>query len=876
MNTDSHVANVVRKVRHYLITNFGKTSSEANDDEFYRAICSSLREEIMINWIATNKTFEKAKHRKLYYLSLEYMPGRLLSNNLMNIGSMDLVEKALKVLGKDLKSLIQTEVDIGVGNGGLGRLASCFMDSLATKRFPAMGFGLRYHYGIFEQELLCGIQIERPDKWLQHHNPWEFRNDSCDAIVRFGGQKIERKDDQGNTFHEIINAEEVRALPYDLPIVGYSNDSFFSVLTLRLWSTKESPRNFLLQKYNAGEIGSASENTTLTDVLYPNDNSETGKRIRLKQEFLLVSASLSNIIDEYESIYPDYSEFGDKVRIQINDTHPALAVAELQRILTKEKHIPWDEALEITKTCIGYTNHTVLKEALEEWKEERIKLLLPRQYQCIQQINEQMLGEIKASTNKSGDELNSFSIIQNGQIKMAHLAIYGSHKVNGVAALHTEILKKSIFKNFYEIYPEKFVNITNGITQRRWLLNCNPLLASFISKRIGCDWIQDFSQMERLREFAEDKASLEELIQIKRSNKQRLLNYLSHDMEARHGIGESYAHENMLGPDALFDTQIKRIHEYKRQLMKALHLLMIYLEIKANPQSHRIGRFAIFAGKAAPGYEMAKHILRFIYCVSRKINTDPDLQGKLKVLLVENYNVTKAEFIIPATDLSEQISTAGMEASGTGNMKFACNGALTIGTEDGANIEMRQSVGNDYWPFSFGASAEENERIKAEKSHDITRIIESNPIIKQTLEALNNGFLAENEAEHKSILAIKNSLTDPSYHPAPDRFLVLNDLAHYFETQKRVEQLYADPMRWAKYTLHNIAGMAPFSSDVSISNYAKEIWGIIHTPLDSEELELRRNVYHEHDRVRLGIGTTKVHELSAKNFIKKDKKDKKT
>lgn len=871
MNNDSHVANVVRKVRHYLITNFGKTSLEATDHEFYQAICSALREEIMINWVATNRTFSKAKHRKLYYLSLEYMPGRLLSNNLANIGSTDLVERALKVMGKDLRSLIKTETDIGVGNGGLGRLASCFMDSLATKRYPAMGFGLRYHYGIFEQELLCGVQIERPDQWLQHKNSWEFRNDDWDAIVSFGGKDIERRDDQGNVFHDVINAEEIRALPYDLPIVGYSNDSFFSVLTLRLWSTKESPKNFLLQKYNSGEIGSASENTTLTDVLYPNDNSETGKRIRLKQEFLLVSASLSNIFKEYESNYSNYTEFADKVRVQINDTHPALAVAEMQRILTSEKQLPWDEAFEITKTCTSYTNHTVLKEALEEWNEDRMRELLPRQYQCIKRINEQMLSELTAKTGKSGAELDSFSIITGGQVKMANLSIYGSHKVNGVAALHTEILKNSIFKNFYEVYPDRFINVTNGITQRRWLLNCNPLLAKFISERIGNGWIQDFSQMERLRDFADDEASLNSLMHIKRENKKRLLSYLIHDMEKRHGIGETYAREHMLGPEALFDTQIKRIHEYKRQLMKALHLLMVYLEVKKNPASHRISRFAIFAGKAAPGYEMAKHILRFIYCLSRKINTDRDLQGKLKVLLLENYNVTKAEFIIPATDLSEQISTAGMEASGTGNMKFACNGALTIGTEDGANVEMKQSVGSEYWPFSFGATAEENAHLKANKSYDIQAVINASPAIAEVLETLDNGFLAENEAEHESIQAIKQSLTNPQYHPMPDRFLVLNDLAAYFEMQKQVEKLYAEPMKWAQFAMHNIAGMAPFSSDVSIDNYANNIWGIVHTPLDSEELEIRRNVYHEHDRVRLGIGTTKVHELSAKNFMKRRK-----
>lgn len=840
-----------QKVRHYLITTLRKTAKEANSEEFYRAFCTSLREEIMINWMATMRTFTKQKSRVLYYLSMEYMPGRLFGNNITNISAVDLVKRVLHLLGRDYQTILSIEPDIGIGNGGLGRLASCFMDSLATLQYPAFGYGMRYHYGIFEQELMCGVQLERPDCWLLNQNPWEFRRDSHAVIVRFSGKSVKRENSHGDTVFDLIDCESVRALPYDLPIIGYSRDPNFSVLTLRLWSTKESPRNFQLQRYNAGEIGQASENTSLTDVLYPNDNHEAGKRIRLKQEFLLVSASLQDIICHYSQKHQTFEQFPDKVRIQVNDTHPALVIPELMRVLVKDYDIPFDRAWEITRTCCSYTNHTVLKEALEEWNAQRMGELLPRQFHLIQTLNERFCSEVRSKFPGDENRVKRMSIIEGGQVKMAYLAIYGSHKVNGVASLHTEILKKSLFKDFYELDPNKFVNVTNGITQRRWLLYCNPSLSKFVEKRIGNGWITNFAEFRQMSRFAKDPDSQREFLKIKEENKRALLQMIRENMQEGHGVGEKFFQSHILGTDALFDVQIKRIHEYKRQLMKALHLLMLYHELKSNPNARHVKRFAIFGGKAAPGYHAAKNIIRFIYCLSRKINHDPDVENRLKVFFIENYNVSKAEVIIPATDLSEQISTAGMEASGTGNMKFSINGALTICTDDGANVEMRKSVSDDWWPFLFGANASENFEMRLKHNYNPLDIYAKSPAIKRAVDALIDGSLVENDAEGESLKNIHDTLLKGPPGIIADRFFVLNDLSSYYETQKKVEQLYSDPMKWAEYAIHNMAGMSCFSADISIENYAKTIWGIEKCPPDPDALSRVRQEYSEHDRCRV-------------------------
>ena len=820
---------LVQKMRRYLITEIGKTMDQASDEDIYRALVNALRESIMIHWTATNQTLKKPGLRKVYYLSMEYMPGRLLGHTIVNMGAVDLIKRTLKKLGKGVESLCEVEPDIGIGNGGLGRLASCFLDSLATLHYPSMGYGLRYHYGIFEQELICGVQIERPDCWLLNPNPWELRRDGAAVSVRFGGTPIARKNSHGDTVFDLIDYEEVRSLPYDFPIVGYSADPRFSVLTLRLWSTKESPKNFALQKFNAGDFGQANENTNLTDVLYPNDNHEAGKRIRLKQEFLLVSASLQDIVHQYKEIYSDWSHFPDVVRIQINDTHPAWIIPEFIHLLTMENDLPWERAWEIVQTCCGYTNHTVLKEALEEWNVERIFELLPRHYSIVERLNAEFCSKIRKRFPGDEEKVRRMSFIEKGQIKMANLAIYGSHKINGVAALHTKILKTSLFKDFYDLYPEKFANVTNGITQRRWLLICNPLLAEFLEERIGNRWITHFEEISKIRAYASDPDSQMQFIQIKKKNKERFLKWLEKEMALRHVGTNSLGERLIFDPNVLFAAHIKRIHEYKRQLMNALHLLMLYFEIKDNPHSDRMERLAIFGGKAAPGYQMAKAIIRLIYCLARKIDRDPAVSKKLKIIYIENYNVSKAELIIPATDLSEQISTAGMEASGTGNMKFSLNGALTIATEDGANVEMREQIGTQWWPFTFGQTSEENLRLWKEGSYNSQEICKKNPQIHRALQALQNGYLVENSAEHAALLSIYTSLIR-------DPFFVLNDLGSYYETEKRVDMLYKNPHGWAEHAIHNLAGMGSFSSDVSIQAYAQTIWNITPCPLDTQAL----------------------------------------
>ncbi|MBM3191856.1 MAG: glycogen/starch/alpha-glucan phosphorylase [Chlamydiae bacterium] len=844
------IESVINKIKHYLITTMGRSLDAASDAEFYRAFSYALREEVMINWTATRNTIEKSKSRKIYYLSMEYMPGRLLGNNLTNIAAIELVQQVLKKMNRGFKTILSIEPDIGIGNGGLGRLASCFLDSLATLQYPAIGYGMRYHYGIFEQALWCGIQLERPDCWLLLENPWEFRRDSHAVNVDFNGKLVTMKNARGETVYSVVDQEQVRALPYDLPIIGYNTSSNFSVVTLRLWSTKESPHNFQLQRYNAGQLDQAAENTCITDVLYPNDNNEVGKRIRLKQEFLLVSASLQDIFHHHARTNSSLANFADEVRIQINDTHPALTIAELVRMLIKNNNSTLEEALEITKTCCSYTNHTVLKEALEEWNESRIQNLLPRQYHIIQSINQIFCNRIREKFPGDEPRVQRMSIIGNGQIKMANLAIFGSHHINGVAKLHSDILKQEMFKDFYEMFPDRFTNVTNGVTQRRWLLYCNPALAAFITTRIGSGWVSHFEELRKLSPFANDKISQEEFITIKHCNKQALLDYLA-TLDSLPGC-HSNSHNSFLGVDALFDIHIKRVHEYKRQLMNALHALILYQELKANPLARKVKRMVIFAGKAAPGYKTAKDIIRFIYCLARTIMQDEKVSPYLRVLFIPNYNVSSAEKIIPAADLSEQISTAGMEASGTGNMKLTINGALTIGTEDGANIEMRESVTNTWWPFAFGKSSEENRQMQRDHSYSPLRLIESNPILAQAMEALRNRSLIENDAEHETLCSLYTSLTEGiPYESPPDRYFVLNDLLSFYATQKKVEDLYSNPLRWAEYAIHNIAGMGPFSADVAIKTYAEKIWGLQVVPPDPAELEKIRAEYSELDRCRI-------------------------
>ena len=665
------------------------------------------------------------------------------------------------------------------------------------------------------------------------------------------GRSVPILNKKGVEVHDIVDYEEVRALAYDVPIIGYRESGDFNVNTLRLWTTKESPRNFQLQRYNAGLLDQAAENTSLTDVLYPNDNNEMGKRIRLKQEFLLVSASLHDITRHHLHAHPDMSNFADKVRIHINDTHPALAIVELVRILLHDHNFGWGEAWDVVRTCCNFTNHTVLKESLEEWNQNRLEYLLPRQFQILETLNLQFCNEVRQKYPGDEEKVRRMSIIEGGQVHMANLAIYGSHKVNGVAELHSEILKTTIFKDFYEMYPDRFTNVTNGVTPRRWLLHINPGLAHFISKRIGKSWIVNFPDIKGLAKYASDTQSQIEFLEIKRENKRSFLQYLQTSNPLRDFRGKEIGHYPLLDETALFDVQIKRLHEYKRQLMNILHVIMLYQELKANPNARAIKRMVFFAGKAAPGYEVAKNIIHLICCVARKINDDTDVNSKLNVVFVENYNVSRAEVIIPAADLSEQISTAGMEASGTSNMKLAMNGALTIGTEDGANIEMHREITDAWWPFGFGKTAAENVKMRQTRSYSSWDIYMHDQQIRQAMDCLRDRCFAETEAEHQTHSSLYRLLLEPQNSDMPDRYFVLNDLRNYYETQKKVEELYLQPAKWAEIALHNIASMGNFSTDESIHNYAKKIWDIHPCSVERAELEKVRADYSEHDKCRI-------------------------
>lgn len=844
--------NLTSKIKHYLITMKGRVAQEATLQEIYSALCFALKEEIMMHWTASTHTYIKKNCRILYYLSLEYLPGRLLANNINNMSAGPLLKQVAQKLGRSLQGILDCEQDPGLGNGGLGRLASCFLDSFATHHFPAYAYGLRYQYGIFEQEIWNGKQIERPDCWLLYENPWELRSDSNACTIRFNGsastQALIHPEDLENL--ELKEFEEVRALPYDLPVVGYCKDPAFTVSTLRLWSTKESPRNFRLQRFNAGQLDEAFENSMLTDVLYPNDNHEVGKRIRLKQEYLLVSASLQDIIRQYLSSHVNFSAFPDKVRIQINDTHPALIIPELIWTLSKEYKVKFEEAFEMAQTVTSYTNHTVLKEALEEWNETRLKILLPCQYRVIQFLNQRFCNLVRERYPSDEEKIRRVSIIEGGQVRMANLAIIGSHRINGVAELHTEILKHIVFRDFYELFPERFINITNGITQRRWILTCNKELSEFLVERIGNEWIYDFLEIQKLENFATDKASQEAFLAIKRKKKEDLIEFLKFQNKLRDDTGNLIDLVHGISPDSLFVVHIKRIHEYKRQLMHILYIIYEYLQILDNPNQEYCPKTFIFSGKAAAGYEIAKQILQFIYAVARKINQDPVTNHFIKIVIIENYNVSKAEAIIPAADLSVQIPTAGFEASGTGNMKLTVNGALTIGTSDGANLEMHRSIGDKYWPFSFGLMSHEVQQILSKRSYNPTTFIDEHPKIKRAVETLKNRTFAQGEEEHQTFNYLYYHLVEGAEDIA-DRYFVLKDLESYIHAHKKVEALYKQKDLWAEYVLMNMAGMGKFSVDEAVKKYASEIWHLRPYPIDPEIMSRVTKEYSLHDRCRI-------------------------
>ena len=788
---------------------YRKTIEEATQEQIFQAVSYSVKDVIIDNWLATQKAYDEQDPKIVYYMSMEFLMGRALGNNLINLCAYGEVKEALEELGFDLNCIEDQEPDPALGNGGLGRLAACFLDSLATLNYAAYGCGIRYHYGMFKQKIQNGYQIEVPDNWLKNGYPFELRRPEYAKEVHFGGYvRVEYDPEKGGSkfIHEGYQA--VKAIPYDMPITGYDNDV---VNTLRIWDA-EPIVDFELDSFDKGDYKKAVEQENLArnivEVLYPNDNHYAGKELRLKQQYFFVSASLQAAIAKYKKKHGDIHKLYEKVTFQMNDTHPTVAVAELMRILMDEEGLGWDEAWEVTTKSVAYTNHTIMSEALEKWPIELFSRLLPRVYQIIEEINRRFILEIQAKYPGNYEKIKKMAIIYDGQVKMAHLAIAAGYSVNGVARLHTEILKNQELKDFYEMMPEKFNNKTNGITQRRFLLHANPLLADWITEHIGPDWITDLPQLKKLAVYADDEKALQEFMNIKFKNKERLAKYI-----LEHNGVE-------VDPHSIFDVQVKRLHEYKRQLLNILHVIYLYNQIKMHPEMEFYPRTFIFGAKASAGYATAKKIIKLINSVADVVNNDASINGKIKVVFIENYRVSNAEGIFAAADVSEQISTASKEASGTGNMKFMLNGAPTLGTMDGANVEIVEEVGAEN-AFIFGLSSDEVINYENNGGYDPNVIYNTDEEIRQVLMQLINGTFS-NDTElfrdlYDSLLNTKN--TDRA-----DRYFILADFRSYADAQKRVEAAYRDEKGWAKKALLNTACSGKFTSDRTIQEYVDDIW----------------------------------------------------
>ena len=787
-----------------LQTMHGKTLAEASALDQYSALAGLFRDAIGRRWMETNRQYESKQAKQVYYFSIEFLLGRLLGANLVNAGVRDEWGAWLAEMGVDLAALEQEEADAGLGNGGLGRLAACFLDSMASLQLPGHGCGIRYKYGLFEQKIIDGHQVEHPDNWLKNGSMWEFRKADKAVQVKFGGHVwSEPKDDQLIFHHE--NAQTVLAVPYDVPVVGYHNNT---VNTLRLWSAETVQADFDLLAFNQGNFLKAVEFKysieSISEILYPDDTHYEGRVLRLKQQYFFVSAGIQSIVRRFKKKGGHIRDLAESVTIHINDTHPALAIPELMRILMDEEGLFWEEAWRITKSTIAYTNHTILPEALEKWSVDIMKTLLPRIYMIIEEINQRFCKNLWNHYPNDWDRIRSMAIIADHYVHMAHLAVTGSYSVNGVAKIHSEILKKDVMRNFYHFYPYKFNNKTNGITHRRWLLKANPRLARMITDYISPSWMYHPQYLSALQQFADDKEFLAQLDAVKGANKADFASWI----QGRYGVG--------VDPQSIFDIQVKRIHAYKRQLMNALHVLELYGRLRDNPALDMVPRTFIFAGKAAPGYYMAKRFIKLITTLADAINNDPRVQDKMKVLFLENYSVSLAEMIFPAADVSEQISTASKEASGTGNMKFMMNGAVTIGTLDGANIEIREEVGDDNIAI-FGMTADQVMDLYAKGTYKPWDLYQQDERIRQLLDNLVNGFLPVPKEEFRSIF---DSLVNH------DEFFVLKDFAAYADAQTRIDQMYRDKVRWNRMCLANIAHSGKFSSDRTISEYAVGIWKV--------------------------------------------------
>ena len=787
---------------------YRKTIDKATPAMIYQAVALAVKDMIIDRWIATHKEYDKQDAKIVYYMSMEFLTGRFLGNNIISLCEQKEIEEALSELGFDLNSIEDQERDPALGNGGLGRLAACFLDSLASLGYPAYGCGIRYRYGMFKQQIRDGYQIEVPDEWLKDGYPFEIRRAEYATEVKFGGYVETEWDGKRNHFVQ-KGYQSVMAVPYDIPIMGYGNNV---VNSLRIWDA-QPVNTFNLSEFDKGDYQKAVEQEnlakTIVEVLYPNDNHYSGKELRLKQQYFFISASVQRAIKKYKEKHDDIHKFYEKASFQLNDTHPTVAVAELMRILLDEENLEWDEAWEITTKTCAYTNHTIMAEALEKWPIELFSRLLPRVYQIVEEINRRFVAQIQQRYPGDNEKIRRMAIIYDGQVRMAYLAIVGSFSVNGVAKLHTEILEKQELRDFYEMMPEKFNNKTNGITQRRFLLHGNPLLADWVTDKIGNEWITDLSNIKKLSVYVDDEKCQQEFMNIKYQNKIRLAKYI----KEHNGID--------VDPRSIFDVQVKRLHEYKRQLMNILHVMYLYNQLKDNPNMDIVPRTFIFGAKAAAGYKRAKLTIKLINNVADVINNDKSIGGKLKVVFIEDYRVSNAELIFSAADVSEQISTASKEASGTGNMKFMLNGALTIGTMDGANVEMAEEVGKENM-FIFGASADEIINLENNGGYNPMDIFNNDQDIRRVLMQLINGYYSPQDPE--LFRDIYNSLLNTQSSDRADTYFILKDFRSYAEAHKKIDQAYRDEKWWARTAMLNTASAGKFSSDRTIEEYVRDIW----------------------------------------------------
>ena len=813
----------VEALRHdtaqHLRRSLARDHYTATRRDHFVSLALAVRDRLIDQWIDTQQTYYDTDTKRVYYLSLEFMTGRCLANALINLGLYDEAEAALAGASYDLATLCEEEAEPGLGNGGLGRLAACFLDSAATLELPVFGYGLRYEYGIFQQKVFDGFQVEAPDNWLRAGNPWEIPRPEYTYPVRFYGRVEEGADARGHLRMSWVGGEQVLAMAYDTPVPGYGNDT---VNTLRLWSAK-STREFDLEHFNYGDYEKAVEDKnrteTITRVLYPNDNFFVGRELRLKQQYFLVSATLQDALRRWFKHHRDFDGFCDKHAFQLNDTHPAIAIAELMRILVDEAAVRWDEAWKITVSCFGYTNHTILPEALEKWRVSLLERVLPRHMQIIYEINRRFLERVRAQRPSDEELARRISIIEEGdekRVRMAHLAIIGSHAVNGVAELHSQILREELFRDFHELWPSKFQNKTNGITPRRWLRQCNPKLSELICDHIGDGWVRDLMALEALEPLADDADFCHQWRQVRRANKAALAAFIADHTRQSIDAG------------ALLDVQVKRIHEYKRQLLNVLHVLSLYRHLKEDRSYDIVPRTVLFAGKAAPAYYTAKMVIKLIHAVGQMINNDRDIAGRLHVVFLPNFDVSLAERIFPAADLSEQISTTGMEASGTGNMKLALNGALTIGTPDGANVEIAAQVGEENM-FLFGPDVDEIRQRRAD-GYDPVAVYEADRELRAVVDFLASGELTPERPE--LFTPIVESLLQRG-----DPFMVLADYAEYVRTQERVDAAWRDPVSWTRKSILNCARMGRFSADRTVAEYARDIWDVGAVPAHAATVE---------------------------------------